>query len=62
MKSPNILFKFALEEGYAASTHFMGLQPKPETDTVRMLIKHNELQSHNHIWSSSTFVIGHSVI
>ena len=59
VKSPNILFKFALEEGYAAATHFMGLPVKPETDTVRMLIKHNELQSHNHIWSSSTFVIGH---
>jgi hypothetical protein len=60
VKSPNILFKFALEEAYASITHFMGLPAKPESDTVRMVIKHNELQSHNHMWSSSTFVVGHS--
>jgi hypothetical protein len=60
VKSPNILFKFALEEAYAASTHFMGLHAKPESDTVRMLIKHEELQSHNHIWSSSTCIVGES--
>ena len=47
VKSTNILFKFALEKAYAAATHFMGLPPKPETDTVRVLVKHNELQSHD---------------
>ena len=60
VKSPNILFKFALEEAYGAATHFMGLPAKPDSDTVRMLIKHNDLQSHNHMWSSSTYIIGHS--
>ena len=31
---------------------------KPESDTVRMLIKHEDLTSHNHMWSSSTIIIG----
>ena len=60
VKSPNILFKFALEEAYAAATYFMGLHAKPESDTARMLVKHEELQSHNHMWSSSTYIVGES--
>ena len=55
VKSPNKLFKFAIEEAYGASTHFIGLPAKPDSDIVRMLIKHNDFQSHNHMWSSSTY-------
>ena len=58
VKSPDILFQHALEEGYAATTHFLNLPPKPDSDTVRMLIKHDYLISHNHMWSSSTNTIG----
>ena len=58
VKTPDILFKHALQEGYAAATHFLNLAPKPNSDTVRMLIKHDELISHNHMWSSSTNIIG----
>ena len=53
VKTPDILFKHALQEGYAAATHFLNLAPKPNSDTVRMLIKHDDLISHNHMWSSS---------
>jgi len=58
VKAPNILFKHALQQSYAAATNFMNVQPHTATDTVRMLIKHNDLISHNHMWSSSTHVIG----
>ena len=49
VKTPDILFKHALQEGYAAATHFLNLSPKPTSDTVRMLIKHDDLISHNHM-------------
>ena len=58
VKAPNILFKHALQESYAAATNYMNIQPKPDSDTTRMLIKHDDLTSHNHMWSSSTHVIG----
>jgi hypothetical protein len=58
VKTPDILFKHALQAGYAADTHFLNLPPKPNSDTVRMLIKHDDLTSHNHMWSSSTNIIG----
>ena len=58
VKSPEILFKHALQEGYAAATNFLNLRPKPNSDTVRMFIKHDDLISHNHMWSSSTNTIG----
>jgi len=58
VKSPEILFKHALQEGYAAATNFLNLPPMPNSDTVRMLIKHDDLISHNHMWSSSTNTIG----
>ena len=58
VESPEILFKHALQEGYAAATNFLNLPPKPNSDTVRMLIKHDDLISHNHMWSSSSNIIG----
>ena len=58
VKAPNILFKLALQESYAAATNYLNVQPHTATDTVRMLIKHDDLISHNHMWSSSTHVIG----
>ena len=58
VKTPDILFKHALQEGYAAATHFLNMPAKPDSDTVRILIKHNDLISHNHMWSSSTNIIG----
>jgi hypothetical protein len=58
VKAPDILFKHALQESYAAATNFLNLQPKPNSDICRMLIKHDDLTSHNHMWSSSTHVIG----
>ena len=54
----DILFKLALQESYAAATNYLNVQPHTATDTVRMLIKHDDLISHNHMWSSSTHVIG----
>ena len=60
VKSPQILFKHALQEGYAAATSYLNVQPKPNTDTIRILIKHDDLIAHNHMWSSSTHVIGQS--
>ena len=59
VKSPNILFKHALEEGYAAATNYLNVEPKPNSDTIRILIKHNDLIAHNHMWSSSSNIIGH---
>ena len=58
VKSPDILFKHALQEGYAAATSYLNLQPKPDKDTIRILIKHDDLIAHNHMWSSSSYVIG----
>ena len=60
VKTPDILFKHALQEGYAAATHFLNMAAKPDSDTVRMLIKHDDLISHNHMWSSSTNIIGNN--
>ena len=37
VKTPDILFKHALQEGYAAATHFLNMSAKPYSDTVRML-------------------------
>jgi hypothetical protein len=54
----DILFKLELQESYAAATNYLNVQPHTATDTVRMLIKHDDLISHNHMWSSSTHVIG----
>ena len=50
VKAPNILFEHALQESYAAATNYLNVQPHTATDTVRMLIKHNDLISHNHMW------------
>ena len=36
VKSPNILFKHALQDSYAAATSYLNLQPKPNTDTIRI--------------------------
>ena len=58
VKAPNIIFKLALQEYYAAATAFAILPAHPNTDTIRMLIKHDQLTSHNHMWSSSTTIIG----
>ena len=58
VKSPNILFKHALQEGYAAATNYLNVQAKPNSDTIRILIKHDDLTAHNHMWSSSSNIIG----
>ena len=54
VKAPDILFKHALQESYAAATNYLNIQPKPNSDTCRMLIKHDDLTSHNHMWQHMT--------
>jgi hypothetical protein len=58
VKSPHISFRRALQHGYAAATNSLNMPPKPNSDTAHMLIEHSDLISHNHMWSSSSNIIG----